>query len=125
MSNAATAQTALNIRVGGAGPVTPYVCTFDTTGSDLTIVTPATGKMAAIVGAFMSETSASNITFKSGTTTLVIPELAANQGILLPIGNNILLATQPGEALKVQVSVAVSYLLLFVVQGAYFDLTGS
>lgn len=121
MANTATAQTALNIRVGGCGPVVPYVCTFDTTAQDLTIVTPGTSNMAAIVGAFMSETSASNVTFKSGSTTLVIPELAANQGILLPIKNHALLVTQPGEALAIQVSVAVSYLLLYIVQGKYFD----
>lgn len=124
MSNTATAQTALHIRVGGNLTVVPYVVSFDTGGQDLTIRTPATGKMIFLVGMFMSETDATNITFKSGSTTLVVPEIAANQGILVPIKNHVILATQPSEALKMQVSVAVSSILLYVVEGSSFDFGG-
>lgn len=121
MANTATAQTGLNIRIGGNGPVVPYVCSFDTTASDLTIVTPASGKMAAVVGMFMSEANAVNVTFKSGSTTLWVPEFAANQAVYDKLGNGASVITQPGEALVIQVSAAVSSMLLYVVQGAFFD----
>jgi hypothetical protein len=122
--NDATAQTALPIRVGGAGYVVPYLVDIDTVDTDLTIVTPATGKMACVVGAFGAETSATNVTFKSGTTTQVIPELATNQGFLLPIANHALVCSQPGEALKIAASVAISSLILYIVQASYLDFTG-
>lgn len=124
-ANTATAQAALPIRLGGnRGPVTPYVVSFDTTASDLTIVTPDSDKMACIVGIAMSETSATNITVKSGSTTQVVYELAANQGFGEGIGNHAVICTQPGEALKMQVSVAVTSMLVYVIQAAYLDFTG-
>lgn len=124
-ANSATAQTALPIKVGVySDPVVPYVVAFDTTASDLTIVTPDSGKMACVVGMGVSETSATNITFKSGSTTLFVPELAANQGVYDKISNGAILCTQPGEALKIQVSVAVSNMILYIVQATRLDFTG-
>ena len=120
-ANTATAQTAQNIRVGGSGPVTPYVVAIDTVDEDLTIVTPSSDKMACIVGLGVSEGTATNVTFKSGSTTLFVPELAANQGMLKPIDKGILLCTQLGEALKIQASAAISNLLIHVVQAGYLD----
>lgn len=124
MSNTATAQAALPIRVGGAGPVIPYVLTFDTTNTDLTIVTPGTGKMAAIVGMWMSQTAATNIILTSGTTQLVTLQLAGNEGIYDKINSGAIFITQPAAALKIQVSVAVPSMLIYVVQAAYFDFSG-
>jgi len=120
-ANTATAQTALPIRIGGAGNVVPYVVAIDTTGNDLTIVTPAAGKMACVAGIYTSETSATNITWKSGSTTLAIPELAANQGQLMPLGSQVLFCTQPGEALVMQASVAISNMLIHVVQASFLN----
>src|SRR5690349_5662410 len=97
-ANTATAQTALPIRVGGAGYVVPYKVTFDTTASDLTVVTPGSGKMACIVGMTFSEASASNVTFTSGSTSLLTLELAANSGVYDKISNGAFFCTQPGEA---------------------------
>jgi len=122
-ANAATAQTAHGMRIAGAGPVTPYVVSFDTTASDLTIVTPGSDKMACVVGMAMAETSATNVTFKSGTTSLLTLELAANQVFGAPIGAPIV-CTQPGEALKMQVSVAVTSMLLYVLQAPFLNFTG-
>lgn len=115
-ANTATAQAAQKIYIGDAGPVVPYVVSIDTTGNDLTIVTPTTGYMACVVGVYGSETSATNVTFKSGSTTLAVPELAANQGHLFGLGQGALFCTQAGEALKIQASVAISNLLIHVVQ---------
>lgn len=123
-ANTATARTALPIRVGGVAPVVPYTLTFDTVDTDLTVVTPSSNKMACVVGAFSSEGTASNVTFKSGTTSYVIPELAANQGILVPVSNHAMFCTQPGEALKISVSAAISYMLLYVIQGQLLDFGG-
>lgn len=123
-ANSATARTALPIRIGGASPVVPYTLTFDTVDTDLTVVTPSSNKMACVVGVFGSEGTASNVTFKSGTTAYVIPELAANQGMLVPVSNHALFCTQPGEALKLSVSAAMSYLLLYVIQAQMLDFGG-
>lgn len=120
-ANSATAQTALPIRVGGSGPVTPYVIVIDTADTDLTIITPSADKMACIVGALESETSATNLTFKVGTTAVAVPELAANQGILVPISNHAMICGGLGEALKTQASVAISKMLLYVIQASYLD----
>lgn len=118
MANTATAQSALPISVGDSNGVIPVVVSIDTTGQDLTILTPDSGKMALIVGMFMSEGTAANITFKSGSTTYAIPELASNQGILFPIGQGVLVCGQPGEALKIQSSAVVTSMLIYVAQAS-------
>lgn len=123
-ANSATAQTAMPIRVGGVGPVVPYVVAFDTTATDLTIVTPASDKMACIVGWLASETSATNVTITSASTANVALELAANQGIYDKIQNGVVYCTQPGEALKIQVSTAVSSMFLYVIQARWLDFGG-
>ena len=121
-ANTATVQAALPIRLpNGVGPVYPYVVAIDTTGSDLTIRTPATGNMVCVVGWQFAETNAANITFKSGTTTNVVFELAANQGVLESIHREPLYCTQPSEALKVQSSAAISSLLFYVVEPSRLD----
>lgn len=116
MANTATAQSALPVSIAGSEGITPIVVAIGTIDTDLTIFTPDSGKVACIVGMFMSETSATNITFKSGSTSYAVPELAANQGILFPVGQGILICGQPGEALKIQSSVAITSMLLYVTQ---------
>lgn len=115
MSNTATAQTALPITTRGVGVnVTPYVIAIDTVDTDLTIVTPTGTAMACVVGMMFSEGTAGTLTFKSGTTTLMALELAANQGLFLPLGDQVYFATQPAEALKIRSSVAITNMLVYV-----------
>lgn len=116
MANAATAQTALPINVFGVN-VVPYVISIDTVDTDLTIRTPAnTNAIAAVVGLMFSEGTAATVTFKTGNTTLSGLELAANQGLYLPVAKQVYIATQPGEALKVRSSAAITNMLMFVVE---------
>lgn len=90
---------------------------IDTTGADLTIRTPDTGYGVALVGIFGVDSTASNIIFKSGSTTLVSPEFTANQGLQQGVGR-IMLATNTDEALVMQFSGAVDDLLVFTVDFA-------
>ena len=117
MANTATVQTALPILVKGVGVnAIPYVIAIDTTGADLTIKTPGGGGMVVVVGLMFSEGTAGNLIFKTGSTTLVTLELAANQGLFLPLGNQVYMATQPGEALKIQSSMAITSMLMYVAE---------
>lgn len=117
-ANTVTAQTALPISVGGSNGVIPTVVTIDTTASDVTLLTPDSNKMACVASVFMSEGTAANLTFKSGSTTYAIPELASNQGILTLITRGVLFCGQPGEAVKVQSSAAVSFMLFNMIQAS-------
>jgi hypothetical protein len=115
MVNTATAQTALPIHTKSVGlDIVPHVVTIDTVDTDLTIVTPTGTAMACVVGIMFSEGTAGTLTFKSGTTTLMALELAANQGLFLPLGDQIYFATQPGEALKIRSTVAITNMLIYV-----------
>lgn len=115
MANTATAQTALPIHPKSLGvDVTPYVIAIDTADSDLTIITPSAGAMVCVAGIMFSEGTAGTLTFKSGTTPLMALELAANQGLFLPLGSQIYFATQPGEALKIRSSVPITNMLIYV-----------
>jgi len=125
-ANAATAQTPLLMQIGGrAVPVTPVVVTFDTTAQDLTIFTPASGKMACVVGLNFSEGTAANLTVKSGSTTLVTWELATNQGVLSPIGNHAIFCGAVGEAIKFNVSAVISTMLVYVAEADRFNFSGN
>lgn len=120
MANTATLLYTLPARAQKAGPIKVYSVSIDTTGADLTICTPASGNSVYIVGLAVSEATAANVTIKSGSTTLWVAELAANQGILLPVENGFLMATAKGQALVLQSSAAVSNLLLHVVEAAAY-----
>jgi hypothetical protein len=124
-SNSATEKTALPIRIYGAGPVRPYEIVIDTVDTDLTIRTPASGNMACIVGIDMSEGTAANFTFSTGTDTNLYMELAANQGLAQNLGEGIFYCTQPGEALKVKSSAAITGFWVNVVEAARFDINHS
>ena len=120
MANTATQLNPLNMQNGLSRAITPIVVSFDTINSDLTIYTPDKAqKMVAVVGMAASNTTASNLTVKSGSTTLVTLQLAANQGIYHPIGKPIFV-TQPGQALVMQVSAQPFTALIYVVQGDNF-----
>jgi len=122
MANTATAQTALPVTVGGHGPVIPVVVTMDTTGSDLTVYTPDSDKVLALVGITFAEGSANSLTIKSGSTTLVTLELTTFQGLSHKVGGGAILFTAKGEALKFNVgTAAVSTMIVYVVQAERFD----
>lgn len=124
-ANVATAQAALPGRVGVySGPIIPYVVTLDTTASDVTVRTPDSDKMVCLVGANWAEASAANVTWKSGSTTLVTWELPANASVGQELGNGAVLCSGVGQALKFQVSVVISTMLLYVIETANFDLSG-
>lgn len=115
MANSATAKTPLPISVWGVTSVTPVEVVLDTTGSDLTIFTPATGNMAAIVGVNYGETTAHTLTFTSGSDAEVVFEFGANSGISQGIGRELFYVGQPGNAIKIQTSVAITGAMLFYV----------
>lgn len=113
MGNTATLVATVPRR-GAPGPVYSYRVNIDTTGADLTIRTPDSDKAIFLVGMVLSEASATNLTFKNGSTTMVIPELTTYQGILERVqfgGDNtfgFILGTSLGSALVVQSSVAIT-----------------
>lgn len=116
-ANTATDQGDLDITVDGSGPVSPITVVIDTTATDLTIVDPASNKMACIVGWVHSEGTAVNLTLKSGSTTHGVLELAANQGIAETMGHP-LFCTLEGEDLIIQSDTAISYLTLYTIQAS-------
>lgn len=122
MANVATAQSPLPIEYGhnGAGNsfIIPVIVTMDTTGADLTIYTPAATNFAAIVGIKYSEASAHSLIFKSGSTTLVTLEQAANTVVNHGVGQGIYLAgLAKGDALKINAgTAAVSSILFYVME---------
>lgn len=118
MANTATVQPALPIQTRGVGvDIIPYVVSIDTVDTDLTIKTPSyTTGMVVVVGMMFSEANAQTVTFKSGTTTQVAFELAPYQGLYLPLGDQVYLATQPGEALKIRSSAAFTSALIYVAE---------
>lgn len=80
---------------------------MDTISSDFDIYTPATGSHAAIMGIVYGETTASNITVKSGATTLCVMERSTNSFLVIPTDRPILIGGK-GETLKLNVSVAIT-----------------
>ncbi len=118
MANSATLVNTTTRR--GKATVYSYKIVIDTTGQDLTIRTPTGVSRIFLVGAILSDGTAMNITFKSGSTTLCIPELTTNQALIAPVscGNedSYLLATEAAAALVIQSSGALTAGLLHVVE---------
>ena len=104
-----------DIRYYDGSPVRYVAVAFDTTASDLIIYSPATGFSACLIGLDFSETSASNLTIKSGSDTLVTLELGANQGTWGSAGG-VPICTERGEDLIFNVSVAISTMLAKLVE---------
>lgn len=120
MANVATSLTAIPMAMStgrqGFSQVTPVVCTFDTTGSDLTIFTPAlTTNYGAIIGLVYQEASAHTLTIKSGATTYVTFERTTFDGMYEPVGQGgFLIIGGKGEALKLNCgTAAISTLLAY------------
>jgi len=117
----ANTSTFLHSVVVGGKLLDAYSVTIDTTGSDLTVFTPATGNHVFVHGVIFSEGTAANLTFKSGSTTLITPEMAANQGVWSSIERDVFhLSTAKGEALVLNSSAAISSMLVYVSQNSTF-----
>jgi len=105
----------LPIRIGGVGPV--HVISGSLTSStDEIIYTPAADKCAFLVGQLFSETDATNITYKSGSDTIVTVELATNQGIYDKVSEGIITASEMGAVLIANPSVSVSSAVFYVIE---------
>lgn len=102
-------------RIGGCGPIHVIYGSL-TLATDETIYTPASGNTAFLVGAVLSEGNATNLTFKSGSEVIAIPELAANQGLFELITNGFYLAAEVSQALIVNPSVSVTAATFFVIE---------
>ncbi len=121
MANTATAKSPLPISIWGATFVTPVECTFDTTGTDLVVYTPTPGNMTAIVGILYSEATAHNISLTSGSDLECTLELSANGGMSQGIGRSLVYVTQPGQALKIQTSAAISGpMIIYIIEAFRF-----
>jgi hypothetical protein len=122
MANTATAQPALPIRVFQGSNiqlgdyVTPVICTFDTINSNLATYTPGNGNMALVVGMLFCSGTAGNLILSSNTTQYANLNLATNEGSLLGIQKNIIMATQPGQVLNTQVSAIITPITFFIVE---------
>jgi hypothetical protein len=104
------------------GPVYSYQVSIDTISNDLTLHTPASGNRAFLVGVVLCDSTANTITFKSGSTALCAPELAASTPIFLPVSGGgdeqWLLATAKGQALVINCSALLTNALFHVVEAA-------
>ncbi len=132
MANVATALTPIPMAMStgrqGFSQVTPVVCTFDTTGADLTIFTPTIAThYGAIIALLYQESSAHSLTIKSGTTTYVTLERNTYEGAALPLGTGgFLIVGGQGEALKLNCgTAAISTLLAYCCEFPSLNFGGS
>lgn len=116
-ANTAT-ETEKNIVVNGLtdGTVKEVVVTIDTVDTDLTLIDPAAGYSVGLLGAACVESSAANITFKSGTTTKLVAEFGANSGLFKGVSSEVLPLGDVGEDLIIQSSVALPKCVFYLVE---------
>lgn len=84
--------------------------------TDNVVFTAQNDKNAYIVGQIFAETSATNMTYKNGSESVITTELAANQGALLPIGSGVIFGAEKGTAIIVNPSVEISSAVFYVVE---------
>ena len=116
-ANTATDHGSMTAYLCGKKTVKKIEAAFDTTGTLLTIYTPAAGSHAVLVGMAFSEGTATNLSLASASTVESTLELAANQGALVGIGTKPLYFTDKGEALQAKVSAATTSILFYVTEG--------
>jgi hypothetical protein len=128
VANTKTLIDTIPTRVGGVGPVYEYEIVIDTTATDLTIRTPVTATNRLwIVGIWLSEGTAVNLTLKSGTTKSHTLELATNQSLIGKTEkDSFYFVTAPGDDLILQASAAIGAsvgknFVLRVVEGQNFN----
>lgn len=119
MANSATLTASINAK---GKTLYQYTVVIDTTGTDLTIRTPATNNqifLHSIAG--VESGAAATLTFKSGSTTLFVPEFQSGSGTWERCSRNqFMLATAVDGALKIQSTAAYSSLLLIVSEDSIF-----
>lgn len=131
MANSATFVDSVTARCGSLSPVYEYEIAIDTVDTLLDVRTPATGKRLFVVGVWLAESIALNLTFLSGVagggsdSKSQTFELAANQGLSGYVSDSWMFATKPSEALKIRSSAAIGStvgknLIIRVVEGDYF-----
>ena len=110
------ARTA-NLRNGSSkSSLIPITVSLDT-AADFTVYTPVNADAyVAVLGFLFADATASNLTIKSGSTTLVTLELAANTGLYQPVNGDIMLETAIGEALVFNASATMSSILVHVME---------
>lgn len=123
MSNSSTKSETPSLQLKGRTRIEKYLVTYDTSGADLTIATPDSGYFLAIVGMQYSDDTAHNITFKSGSTSLVTLYKAANSGVDFPLSNRVFVNTKVDEALKINCSIALDGgMIIYVAQAKEINL---
>ena len=115
MPNSSTLVQTLPINVLGSTRVFVYSLFFDTTGTDLTVRTAATGKMHVVCGLIHDESTAHTLTIKSGAST-TIATLEKAGGYNIPINSHVICATTPGEALTIRTSAAISQMTVYLIE---------
>lgn len=121
MSNTATELFQNESRIYGLGPVRTVQITFDTVDEDLVVHSPIAGNSAFLTKLVFSEADAANLTIKSGSDSLVVLQLAANQGVWTP-QDGIPIHTEYGEDLIMQCSVAIATMVAYIVEGRKMEI---
>jgi hypothetical protein len=122
MANTATERGSIPILFPGSdcSKVHCIVVAIDTAGADLTIFTPTDSKhYVGVVGIEYADTTAHNLTIKSGSTTISQVELATG-GMLKEIHRGLLFVANKGEALIFNSSGAITAIGLYVVEFTYW-----
>ena len=128
MANSSTAGTALGAQIpgfmkkSGAVRVTPYRIVIDTIDTDLIIASPDAGHHALLLGLSYCEADAHNLTIKSGSTTEVTLQFAANTPVVIPVTKHPIIVTDAGEDLIFSSSVAIGTMLAYVAEADTFSL---
>ena len=101
------------------GQVTVIKATFDTTGSDLLIYTPAATNFAAIAGMVYAKTAAHTLKISAGATVVNDLDLPANFSIGFPFSYQDYLFISPvaGAAINIQCGAsAIASMILYIVE---------
>jgi hypothetical protein len=107
----------IDARVGGLGPIRVVAGSLSAS-TDETIYTPPTGQHVYLLSEYYAEgTAAANPTYKSGSTAIVTPEIAANQGARDKVTDGFVLVSAAGAALKVNPAQDISSALYHIVVG--------
>lgn len=120
-ANTVTDVGDIDVRIGGVSPAHVKKVAIDTVDTDVTVYDPPSTKMACIVGLSASEGTATNLTIKSGSTTAIVFELAANQGIYSKITSGVDYCTAAGEDLIIQSSAAFTSLTFYIIEAGHLN----
>lgn len=100
---------------GDIRTITPIIVAYDT-AADFTLYSAVAGKHIGVLGMQYVEGDAHNLSFKSGSTTLITYQMAANSGISAKLGGGVMFATNKGEALVMNCDVPVATFIVYVTE---------